>query len=173
MQAGKAMADKRHIRQARFDDTGAIYEVIRENPDEVLPRSYQDIFMHFDRFYLYDDGEVRGVISWQVLPAINAEQSDRCIEVISFSVRRADQGRGIGAVLLQHMTGLLTAMKPDRLIVLTFYPEFFRRFGFVETSKEKLYQKIYFGCLHCTKHRSPLTCPEAAMELAMTDKGVG
>jgi amino-acid N-acetyltransferase len=158
------MADAKHIREARFGDVASIYEVIRENPEEVLPRSYQDIFTHFDRFLVYDDGAIRGVISWQVLPLINPDQPDRCMEIISFSVRKRDYKKGIGALLLAAMLAKLKGMAPDRIIVLTFYPEFFRKYGFRETSKEKLYQKIYVGCLHCTKYTSPLTCPETAME---------
>jgi len=153
-----------NIRPARFSDAARIYGVIRENPDEVLPRSYQDIFTHFDRFYLYDDGEIRGVVSWQVLPVIDTEAPELCLEVISLSVRKADQGRGIGGALLKHVLGILEKMEPDRVIVLTFYPRFFEKFGFKQTSKDKLYQKIYVGCLHCTRYESPLSCPEVAME---------
>jgi len=58
-------------------------------------------------------------------------------------------------------------LNPHRVIVLTFYPDFFRKHGFSETSKENLYQKIYQGCLNCTKYRSPLTCPEVAMEMVL------
>jgi len=153
-----------NIRPARFSDAARIYGVIRENPDEVLPRSYQDIFTHFDRFYLYDDGEIRGVVSWQVLPVIDTKAPELCLEVISLSVRKADQGRGIGGALLKHVLGILEKMEPDRVIVLTFYPRFFEKFGFKQTSKDKLYQKIYVGCLHCTRYESPLSCPEVAME---------
>jgi N-acetylglutamate synthase-like GNAT family acetyltransferase len=158
------MASAKHIRPARLTDINAIYETIRENPEEVLPRSFHDIAANFDRFYLYDDGQVRGVISWQVLPVLDCDRPEWCIEIVSFSVRREDQGKGIGSLLLRHTLGALRAVKPDRIIVLTFYPEFFRRFDFRMTSKETLYQKIYQGCIHCTKHKSPLTCPEVAME---------
>ncbi len=161
------MAQSSFIRQARFDDDiNAIYEVIRENPKEVLPRPYQDILTNFDRFYVYEEkGEIKAVISWQVMPIIDLEQPDRCIEIISFSVRKEDQGKGIGGLMLEYMTETLKTMKPDRIIVLTFYPEYFKKFGFVETSKEKLYHKIYQTCTFCTKYKSPLTCPEVAMEL--------
>lgn len=158
------MADREHIRRARLEDVSRIYSVIRENPDEVLPRSYQDIFTHFDRFYVYDDGEIRGVISWQALPVIDPDRPDLCLEIISFSVADKDKKKGIGRLLLEHMLEFLEELSPHRVIVLTFYPEFFRKFGFKETSKENLYQKIFVGCLNCTKHRSPLTCPELAME---------
>jgi len=161
------MTDSKYIRQARMGDVGSIYEAIRENPEELLPRSYQDVFAHFDRFYVYDDGGIRGVISWQALPLINLENPDHCLEIISFSVRKQDQGQGIGELLLAHMVELIKAMAPDRIIVLTFHPEFFAKYGFTETSKEKLHQKIHVGCLNCVKHKSPLTCPEVAMELVV------
>ncbi len=161
------MTDQSHIRRAHINDIGDIYEVIRENPTEVLPRSYQDILRHFDRFYVYDDGSVQGVISYQVMPVFDIDNPDFAIEIVSFSVRRASQGKGIGNTLLNHMIGVVGEMNPHRIIVLTFYPDFFRKYGFVETSKENLYQKIYQGCLNCTKYRSPLTCPEAAMELVL------
>ncbi len=158
------MADPSKVRLARLDDVHAIYETIKENPTEVLPRSFQDIWMHFDRFHVYDDGGIKGVISWQALPLVNPDHPDRCLEIISFSVKDAEKKKGIGAALLKHMLELLSLYEPDRLVVLTFYPEYFKNFGFKETSKEKLYQKILVGCLNCTKYKSPLTCPEVAME---------
>ncbi|HPA71210.1 MAG TPA: GNAT family N-acetyltransferase [Spirochaetota bacterium] len=161
------MADQSHIRRAHINDIGDIYEVIRENPTEVLPRSYQDILRNFDRFHVYDDGGVQGVISYQVMPVFDIDNPDFAIEIVSFSVKRASQGKGIGRVLLRHMVRVLDEMDPHRVIVLTFYPDFFRKHGFSETSKENLYQKIYQGCLNCTKYRSPLTCPEVAMEMVL------
>ena len=81
------MAQAKHIRQARLTDINAIYDLIREHPKEVLPRSFHDITAHFDRFYVYDDGEVRGVISWQVLPSIEPENREFSVEIISFFVK--------------------------------------------------------------------------------------
>jgi amino-acid N-acetyltransferase len=161
------MADILKIRRANMDDAEKIYEVIRENPEEVLPRSFQDISMNFDRFYVYDDGEIKGVISWQTMPLIDPEENDRCIEVISFSVRKSEQKKGVGSALLNYMVGFIKELHPSRIIVLTFYPDYFKKFGFSETSKHKLYNKIYVGCINCTKHKSPLTCPEEAMELIL------
>ncbi|MFO8056706.1 MAG: GNAT family N-acetyltransferase [bacterium] len=159
------MADAGHIRRADFQDVPVIYDIIKENQDEVLPRSIPDILAMFDRFYLYDDGEVRGVISWQVLPVMDLKDPEFCLEVISFSVRPSDQGKGIGTVLLNHVLGILKEFGPDRIVVLTFHSGFFEKFGFKKTSKEYLYPKIYLGCINCTKYKSPLTCPEVAMEI--------
>ena len=162
------MAESAFIRRASLDDVNDIYETIRENPEEVLPRSYQNILAHFDRFYVYDDGQVKGVASWQLMPVFDIENPDICMEIISLSVKNKFKGQGIGRLLVEKMIGVIEEMRPHRIIVLTYYPDFFKKFGFTVTSKEKLYQKIYQVCLNCTKYKSPLTCPEVAMERRVT-----
>jgi len=144
-------------------DIFEIYEVIRENPDEVLPRSIPDLAQNFDRFLVYEEeGKIKGVISWQVLPSPDLEE-DRTLEIVSFSVRKKDQRKGIGSLLLEKMLEKLKQYEPNKILVLTFHPDFFRRFGFRKVSKKKLYSKIFLGCINCTKYPSPLSCPEIAM----------
>ena len=156
------------VRLARMADIFQIYKVIRENPKEVLPRSYQDLFRNFDRFLVYDEKEkIKGVISWQVLPGPIPDE-DKALEVVSFSVRKRDQGRGIGSRLLNQMLKRLIKYHPDRILVLTFYPKFFKKFGFRRVSKKKLYSKIFLGCINCTKYPSPLNCPEVPMEIRLS-----
>jgi amino-acid N-acetyltransferase len=156
------------IRRAGFADIEAIYEIIRENLKELIPRSYPDLLQNFDRFLVYErEGRLWGVISWRVLPILNLKRPDRALEVISFSVRPEAQEQGIGSALLRRQLRELGAYRPDRILVLTFYPDYFARFGFRETSKARLYPKIYLGCIECTKYRSPLTCPEVAMEIRL------
>jgi len=163
------MAEKGKIRRAGFKDIEEIYQIIRENLKELVPRSYPDLLQNFDRFLVYErEGQIWGVISWRVLPILNLKHPDRALEVVSFSVRPEVQRQGIGRALLQRMLRELQAFRPDRILVLTFYPEYFARFGFRETSKAKLYPKIYLGCIECTKYRSPLTCPEVAMEIRLS-----
>lgn len=165
------MSKKGKIRRARFQDVEAIYDVIRENPEEVVPRSFQNLAQNFDRFFVYErQGQILGVISWQPLPILNLKNPDWAIEIISFSVKKPYQKQGIGHLLLERILKEIEKYKPHRILVLTFYPEYFRAFGFRKTSKEKLYSKIYVGCLNCTKYKSPLTCPEVAMEIKI--KGV-
>jgi len=156
------------VRAARMDDIQQIYRVIRENPKEVLPRSYPDLLQNFDRFVVYEDrGKIRGVISWQVLPSIELN-SDRTIEIVSLSVSKHRQDMGIGRLLVNKMMEELVSYGPDKVLVLTFYPRFFRKFGFRKRSKKKLYSKIYLGCIKCTKYLSPLACPEVAMVRQLT-----
>lgn len=146
-----------------MSDIQQIYKVIRENPRQVLPRSYPDLLQNFDRFIVYEEKDkIKGVISWQVLPSPEPD-IDRTLEIVSFSVKRRNQGAGIGRLLLNKMLKKLEKYGPDKILVLTFYPRFFRKFGFRKMSKKKLFSKIYIGCIKCTKYLSPLTCPETAM----------
>ena len=154
------------IRNAAFTDARSIYAVIKEHPREVLARSISDIQQNIDRFLVADlGGAVVGVAAWQVLPEIG-KAANPSIEIKSVAVSRAHQKRGIGAALVQAAIRRVNRLHPSQLVVLTFTPEFFRPFGFRETPKETLMHKLYMGCINCTKHDSPFTCPEVAMTLA-------
>jgi len=160
------------VRPARMADVPQIYKVVRENPKEVLPRSFQDLSRNFDRFLVYDDaGKVKGVISWQVLPSIDVND-ESTLELVSLSVRKRWQKQGIGRLLVNKMVRKLEKFEPDRILVLTFYPKFFKKLGFKRTSKRKLYPKIYSGCVNCVKYISPLSCPEKAMVRLVPNKPV-
>lgn len=157
------------IRRARVDDVKQIYEIIRSNPREVIPRSFPDILSHIDRFYVDYDPEkpavLRGVASWKVLPEqTNIDAPELWIEVISLSVRQEYQRQGIGTALVKHLLRKLRALDPDRIICLTFSPPFFAKLGFVEIPKAKILSKIYTGCINCTRYPGPADCPEVAME---------
>ncbi len=126
------------VRPARMKDIPQIYKVIRENPKEVLPRSYPDLWRNFDRFLVYEDkGKIKGVISWQVLPTVDLKE-ESTLEVVSFSIRKRCQRSGIGRLLLNKMIRKLEKFEPDRLLVLTFYPKFFKKFGFKAKAKTNI-----------------------------------
>ena len=157
------------IRRARVEDVKQIYEIIRSNPREVVPRSFPDILTHIDRFYVdvdpNDRTTLRGVASWKVLPEqTDIEDPELWIEVISLSVRADYQKQGIGSALVKHLLRKLRALDPDRIICLTFSPPFFSKLGFTEIPKANILSKIYTGCINCTRYPGPTNCPEVAME---------
>ncbi len=157
------------IRNAEFRDAGAIYAVIKEHPREVLARSVSDILQNIDRFLVCEvRGRVAGVAAWQVLPEIG-KATNPAIEIKSVAVSRRYQGRGIGAALVHAAIRRVKRFHPAQIVVLTFTPEFFRRFGFREVPKETLMHKLYMGCINCTKYDSPFTCPEVAMVLPVAE----
>ena len=90
---------------------------------------------------------------------------DPSVEIKSLAVQKAQRGHGVGAALTKAVIERVLLLRPSRIIVLTFHPDFFRDFGFKEIRKEDVMHKLYAGCINCTKYDSPFHCPEVAMSL--------
>jgi len=157
--------NKYQVRNAGFEDTTAIFNLIRNNPQELVPRPIHDIIQNIDRFLVVEsDGHVVGAVAWGILPEIG-KASHPTIEIKSLAVEREFRGHGAGRALVEAAIEHVRLYHPEQILVLTFTPEFFSRFGFKEISKETIMHKLYTGCLNCTKYDNPLTCPEVAMSL--------
>ena len=155
------------IRNAGFGDVAAIYSVIKEHPREVVPRATSDIVQNIDRFLVAEvKGRIVGTASWQILPDIG-RAPNHSIEIKSVAVSKDFQRHGVGKALVQAMIKHVKSYRPAQIVVLTFSPPYFRKFGFHEVPKETLMHKLYMGCINCTKYDSPFTCPEVAMTLAV------
>lgn len=151
------------IRSAGFADVPAIFGLIKDYPDQLLPRPISDIAQNIDRFLVAVSGRrVVGAVSWQILPEIGVPKHP-CVEVKSLAVRQDHQHRGIGMALALEAIERVKPLRPEKIVALTFCPDFFRKIGFKETPKGDLMHKIYSGCIACAKYDSPFTCPEAAM----------
>jgi amino-acid N-acetyltransferase len=155
------------IRHAGFEDAGAIYTSIKDHPREVVPRSISDIVQNIDRFLVcVVKGRIVGTAAWQVLPEIG-RAAHPSIEIKSVTVARNVQRKGIGTAMVKAVIRRVKSFHPAQIVVLTFSPDYFRRFGFRQVPKETLMHKLYMGCINCTKYDSPFTCPEVAMTLAV------
>lgn len=155
------------VRGAGFADTTAIFNLIRAHPQELVPRSMNDIIQNTDRFLVAEaDGRVVGTVSWGILPEIG-RAAHPTVEIKSLAVEAAYRGAGIGRALVEAAIERIKALHPEQIIVLTFAPDFFRKFGFQEIPKERIMHKLYTGCLNCAKYDNPLTCPEIAMALPL------
>lgn len=150
-------------RQARLSDAQAIFELISANSDLLIPRSMGDIVSNIDRFVVADDGSrICGCAAFVVHPEIGAPES-ATVEIQSLAVSEGCRGRGAGRALVEMLIERVRPFGAKEAIVLTFVPEFFSRLGFAETPKTKVMHKLYTGCINCTKHANPFTCPEIAM----------
>lgn len=151
------------IRNAGFGDASAIFALIKKNPRELVPRSISNIIQNIDRSLVCEyRKKIVGTVSWAILPEIG-KAAHPTIEIKSLAVDRTFRGRGLGRALVEAAIDRVGLLAPEHVIVLTFTPDFFRRFGFVEIAKETIMHKLYTGCLNCTKYDSPFTCPEVAM----------
>jgi len=155
------------IRNAAFQDAASIFTLIRNQPDELVARSRNDILQNIDRALVAEyEGRVVGTVSWSILPE-PASAKHPSMEIRSVAVDPEVRRLGAGRALVEETVARIALLRPEQVIVLTFVPEFFRKFGFSEVPKEKLMHKIYTGCLNCTRYDSPFTCPEIAMSLML------
>jgi N-acetylglutamate synthase-like GNAT family acetyltransferase len=153
------------IRPAGFQDAPAIFEIIKRNPEALVPRPIGDIIQNIDRFLVAEaDGKIAGIVSWQILPEIGRGHSPT-VEIQSLAVEEPYRRQGIGHALVSRAIEHVRVLLPAQIIALTFTPEFFANLGFKETPKENLMHKIYMGCRNCTRYDSPFTCPEKAVVL--------
>ena len=155
------------IRAAELRDAERIFALISQNGDMLVPRSLGNIVESIDRFVVAEAGEALvGCASSQIHPEIgNAEAAT--VEIVSVAVREDCRRRGVGRRMIEAVIASVTRFRPREVLVLTFAPEFFRRLGFAETPKTAVMHKLYTGCINCTKHADPFTCPEIAMKRDM------
>lgn len=158
------------IRQAIFTDVRSIYTVIKGNVDMLVPRSMSDVVQHIDRFLVAEiNGEVIGTIAYEFLPEIGDPQRTS-VELQSVCVKAEWRKHGIGKILVCKQIERLLPLRPFQIVVLTFADKFFEKLGFHTVAKESMMHKLYMGCINCTKHESPFTCPEVAMVLPIDQK---
>ena len=158
--------DEIEVRPATLRDAEGVYALIARNSDQLVPRSLGGVVESVDRFFVADcGGRAVGCASYQVHPEIGDAEA-ASVEVVSVAVDAAVRRRGVGRRLVEAVLARAASIRPREVVVLTFAPEFFRSLGFVEIAKTEVMHKLYTGCINCTKHANPYTCPEIAMRLA-------
>ncbi len=159
------------LRGARLADAERIFALVRSHPDELVPKPMGDIVAAIDRFMVAEvDGEIVGCATYSILPEIGTVER-ATVELQSVAVDAAHRKLGIGRALVEARLMRVAAFEPAEALVLTFAPGFFAKLGFVEIPKSKVMHKLYSGCLHCTKHADPFTCPEIAMSRKFNKQG--
>ena len=152
------------VRNATLKDAERIYALVRRNSDQLVPRSLGNIVESIDRFFVAEaDGEMAGCAAYQIHPEIGSPES-AAVEIVSVAVKTIFRRKGVGRRLVNSVMERIRAFGPKQIVALTCAPEFFGTLGFVEVPKTKVMHKLYTGCINCTKHDNPFTCPEIAME---------
>lgn len=157
------MAEEYEIRAARLADAESIFALIHLNRDQLVPRSMGNIVENIDRFVVATYGrDIVGCATYQVHPEIGQPEA-ATVEIQSVAVRAPYRRKGIGRMIVEAIAEKVAPFRPKEVLVLTFAPEFFTSLGFHEIPKTKVMHKLYTGCINCTKHADPFTCPEIAM----------
>ncbi|MHC4479520.1 MAG: N-acetyltransferase [Planctomycetota bacterium] len=144
------------IEKAGINDPRDILALVNHYADRqlMLPRSLNEMYDQLRDFLVCrEDGRVLGCaalhVSWEGLG-----------ELRSLAVAEEAQGRGVGTALVEACLEEARQLGMQRVFVLTYAPEFFRRFGFVDHPKEGLPHKIWADCLNCPKFPD---CDEVAL----------
>jgi amino-acid N-acetyltransferase len=144
------------LRKARIEDIKEIQKLINyfAGLDLMLPRSLNELYENLRDFWVAEEsGKIIGCaalhISWEYLA-----------EIKSVAVARPKQRKGLGGVLVQACLKEAKEMRAKRVFVLTYKPEFFRKFGFKRIKHNDLPHKIWAECINCPKFPN---CQEIAL----------
>ncbi|MEI6645021.1 MAG: GNAT family N-acetyltransferase [bacterium] len=153
------------IRSANLKDAEQIFELIRQHQEDLITRPMGDIIQNIDRFFVADvGGKVAACAAFQILPEIGVPER-ASVEIQSVAVHVDYRRNHIGSQIVKHILERVRIFDPAQAIVLTFAPDFFGALGFKRIEKTQVMHKLYMGCINCTKHANPFTCPEIAMAL--------
>ena len=155
------------IRPARLEDARGIFHLIAENPGELVPRPIASVVQNIDRFFVAENGaRMVGCAAYEILPEFGAP-IHATVEIQSVAVLSSMRRKGVGKALIKAVLGRIAQFRAAEALVLTFAPEFFGSLGFREIAKTEVMHKIYTGCINCTRHADPCTCPEKAVVLQL------
>jgi amino-acid N-acetyltransferase len=152
------------LRRAAIADVAVIQKMVNEFADrgEMLPRSLSELYENIRDYYVVEcDGAVVGCA------ALHVTWGDLA-EVKSVAVHQHHRGAGLGRQLVRACLRDARALGVPRLFVLTYIPEFFRRFGFHQVEKSELPHKVWSECVRCPKFPD---CGEVGMVLELRQGG--
>ena len=153
--AHKLYANKM-IKKAKIEDIKAIQKLINSfaSKDLMLSRSLNELYENLRDYWIAKErGRVIGCaalhISW-----------DDLAEIKSVAVAKNKQGKGIGGKLISVCLTEAKELGAKRIFVLTYKPEYFKKFGFKRVKNSQLPHKIWAECINCCKFPN---CKEIAL----------
>ncbi len=144
------------IRKATVSDIKLIHKLINEfaKKGEMLPRSLNELYENIRDFLIAEDNnEIKGVCALHIL-------WEDLAEIRSLAVKKESHKKGIGSLLVKKCLKEAKKLGVNKVFVLTYIPEFFKKTGFRELDKSKLPQKIWGDCIRCPKFPE---CDEVAL----------
>lgn len=146
------------IRKATIYDIKAIYGLLQEygNSGELLPRPLSRLYDHVRDFSVFEDektGKVSGCCALQFC-------WEDLAEIRSVAVAPEYAKQNIGRELVENAIEEAKAYQIKQLFLLTYKPEFFKKFGFDLIDRSELPLKIWTDCIACVKYPD---CDEIAM----------
>ena len=144
------------IRKAKISDIKKIQALVNifAKKGLMLARSLNELYENLRDYWIYQDkGKIIACaalhISW-----------DNLAEIKSVAVVKPRQKKGIGSSLIAVCLEEAKVMGAKRIFVLTYKPQFFKKFGFKRIKQSELPHKIWAECINCSKFPN---CQEIAL----------
>ncbi len=150
------------IRKAAITDIKAIHGLLQKygSKGELLPRPLSELYDHLRDFSVYADDKNRVIgccalqFCWENLA-----------EIRSLAVHPDHMRKKIGSKLAEASLREAKSFNITKVFTLTYRPEFFKKYGFVQIDRSQLPLKIWGDCLLCIKFPD---CDEIAMMKEIT-----
>ena len=151
------------IRKTDIKDIRSIHELLGYYADQglLLPRSLSELYVHLRDFFVIEDRNKKGSVIAVCALGICWED---LAEIRSLAVAQDQQGKGLGAQLVEVCLEEARSLGLKKVFALTYIPEFFSGLGFTEVEKSTLPHKVWADCLKCPKFPD---CDEIAMILEL------
>jgi amino-acid N-acetyltransferase len=111
----------------------------------MLPRSLSELYENLRDFYVFIENDTLVACG-----ALHITWEDYG-EILSLAVEPEKVRQGIGSQILEACEGEAKTLGLNKLITLTYNPEFFEAHGFVKVKKSTLPHKIWSMCIKCPK----------------------
>ena len=139
------LANNTLIRKANVHDVPTIGEIVNKQAETgiMLPRPLSRLYDNVRDFnVIVADGEIAGCGSLHVMWSDIAE-------ICAVTIREEYRGKGLGRALVGALLDDAETVGVERVFVLTYQVDFFRKLGFTDVGKSELPHKIWNDCINC------------------------
>ena len=146
------------IRKANIKDVKAIHGLLQEygKKEELLARPLSELYDHVRDFSVYIDERHEQMIGCCALQFCWEDLA----EIRSLAVLPKHLGKNIGTQLVKAVLEEAQSFNVKKVFTLTYKPDFFKQFGFIQIKRSDLPLKIWTDCIICIKFPD---CDEIAM----------
>jgi len=120
----------------------------------MLPRALNELYENLRDFWVAQE---KGIITG--CAALHVSWDDLA-EIKSLAVVKQKQGKGIGKDLILACLEEAKQLGARKVFVLTYKPDYFKKFGFKRVKHAQLPHKIWAECINCCKFPN---CNETAL----------
>ena len=146
------------IRKATIQDVKSIHGLLQAygKKEELLARPLSELYDHIRDFSVYMNESNQELIGCCALQFCWEDLA----EIRSLAVLPEHLGKNIGSTLTETVLEEAKSFDVKKVFTLTYKPEFFKKFGFIQIERSDLPLKIWGDCIICVKFPD---CDEIAM----------